>query len=80
MKVKLEKGTSVSFEGTAHIYHVDYPDLLYCQDCRYDHDCYEEPYVAVYEVIRTSMPLSKLKHVFDANGYGRKFDHTKEVE
>lgn len=82
MRIQLAKDTPVSFEGDAYIYHIEYQDLLYCeQPCPIPHesDCFEEPYVSVYKIERTSMPVSKLKHVFDTNGYGRKFDLAGEV-
>lgn len=60
--------THVSFEGDSQIYVVDqYSNLLGpCRwDCPMDHDHFKEAHVCVRKQSWTSMPLSKLKHIFD---------------
>lgn len=73
---RLPLGTKVSFEGDSNIYIVDsYKNLLGpCgPTCTHDHDCYREPHITVRQEIWTSLPLSKLKHIFDdpIGHYGR---------
>ena len=76
MKLKLQPDTAISFEGSSNVYHVTYVDMIGpCPPgCTWDHDCYDEPYVAVTQKIGTAFPLSKLKHVFDSTGQGRLFN------
>ena len=61
----------------------DYQELLGpCKEpCDHGHDdCYEEPYICVRYEVRTAMPLSKLRWIFE-NHVGRKptaFDKGEE--
>lgn len=73
MRHSIPLGTSVSFQGNSTIYKAcDYLEVHACRvGCTFDHDHYEEPYIAVKEEIRHCFPLSQLNHVFDAHGIGR---------
>ena len=75
-KIQLPIGTSVSFEGESNVYHIERQELIHaCPiDCDWDHDCYEEDYVVIYQTIGKARPLSKLKTVFDEKTHiGRPF-------
>lgn len=83
MKILLAPGTSLAFDDDdSLVVKLDYQQLLGpCPaDCSWDHNCYEEPYVAIVRETRTALPLSKLRHVFGADHRGRDFDVSREVE
>ena len=76
MKLNLPKNTALCFtEDHSRICYLSYPELLSCEPgCTWDHDCYQEPHVTVEYRHTTSIPLSRLHHIFDRpDGYGRNF-------
>lgn len=71
-------GTHVSFLGKADVYEVvDYQDLHYClPDCDLDHDHFTEPHITVKRSVTLTLPLSRLRYIFNKDGLGR--DPTEE--
>lgn len=71
MKINLPAGTQISFNNdpTHLVYHLSYQEVLGpCPpNCSVggEHECFTDPYIAVYYTIGTTMPLKDLKYVFD---------------
>ena len=83
MKHNIKLGTKVSFKGDSNIYVVDsYQDLLgpCSEDCKDDHDHYEEPYITVRQQSWTAFPLSKLQYRFGKSSIGKKIDINKVIK
>jgi hypothetical protein len=70
-------GTKLSVEGESAIVTADcYQTILECPpDCAEDHDCFTEPHICVRKEQWTSVPLSKIRFVFERGSpHGRKYN------